>query len=290
MFPLDIFSVEPLLEVVPKMAVPKAANAKGGRRQAPVEPPPPLGGPDVAGDPFQGWKLGVNPNPNLINPPHAPPANATLTPEFEEYLGQTLKRPIDVFQFVFPDNELEQWVSCTNGYAVRLSVDPAPPFWYHGYTLSHSRTHWPVWWVRELVDRPLALPELKAFLGLGLLFGVVRLPKLQDYWSDRIPHVALSVGQVMARDRYRAINSGLQVLDRRRDAEWARIPEYDGLGTYWKIGDYMKRWRERVTSMVKPGRDVTMDETGKLFQLPLPSALSSRETTGHAFPSTHEKC
>jgi hypothetical protein len=105
------------------------------------------------------------------------------------------------------------------------------------------------------------LPELKVFLGLQLLMGVVKLPKLQDYWSDRIPLVTFSFSNHMTRDRFRAINSGLQVLDRSRDNEWEALEEYQDLGTYWKIGDYMKRWRARVTNMVSPGRNVTIDET-----------------------------
>lgn len=112
--------------------------------------------------------------------------------------------------------------------------------------------------------KPLDLQELKAFLGLLLSMGSLKLPKLQDYWGTSVPLYRTSYGNVMSRDRFRAIASALQVIDRARDAEWSQLPDYRDCGTYWKIGDYMKDWRGRITSMVSPGRELTIDEIGTI--------------------------
>ena len=122
--------------------------------------------------------------------------------------------------------------------------------------------NWPPSWAQIIVKDPITLDEIRKMVGLMLMMGLIRLGKLRDYWSKRLVLVRAPFSSVMTRQRFIAIQACLQVIDRRREEEHIANPEYDGLGAYWKIGECMGGWKERITSMVDSAKFYTLDETG----------------------------
>ena len=48
--------------------------------------------------------------------------------------------------------------------------------------------------------RPITNPEMKTFLGLLLLMGIIHKPKLHLYWSTGIYYSTPTLAQIMSRD------------------------------------------------------------------------------------------
>ena len=103
-------------------------------------------------------------------------------------------------------------------------------------------------------------------IGLMLMMSLIKLPKLRDYWSDRLFLIEAPFASIMSRERFTAIQACLQVVDRSREQELKSDPSFEGLGAYWKIARMMTAWKTRITSMISGGQYYTLDETGTGFE------------------------
>lgn len=94
--------------------------------------------------------------------------------------------PLDWFNLLFDENLiLDRIVSHTNRYALDLFCSPATK-------LTSRITRW----------KDITVEELKIFIGLLLLMGIIKLNRLQDYWSTHRLFNFPSFREYMSRDRF----------------------------------------------------------------------------------------
>ncbi|XP_067026427.1 piggyBac transposable element-derived protein 4-like [Acropora muricata] len=86
---------------------------------------------------------------------------------------------IDFFYLMFPEDLIEHIVTETNRYARECTAAKPDP---------------------ERFDT--MLEEIKAFLGLHVLFGIKQLPAIRLYWSNDPLIGVLAVQKVMSRNRF----------------------------------------------------------------------------------------
>ena len=84
--------------------------------------------------------------------------------DFNEHTGPTILNleftELDYFTQIFPQEAIDLIVSSTNHYADQSQLIKTDPYWS--------------------VTSPA---EIKAYIGLNILFGIVALPTLDHYWS-----------------------------------------------------------------------------------------------------------
>ena len=105
---------------------------------------------------------------------------------------------------------------------------------------------------------PTSIPEIKAFFGLAIAMGVVRQPRMWDYWRQKqwLFHL-LAFSEVMPRDRFLQIYRYLHVLD---DSQ--AIPRgnanHDPL---IKVRTLLDLLQTRFRNLYNPGRELSIDES-----------------------------
>lgn len=105
---------------------------------------------------------------------------------------------LDFLQLFIPDTFLEGVLKNTNCYARRRRREKGSP----------EEQYW---------KEPLTLEELKAYLGLCVLFGISPMPAYHLYWSKSPYFGNDGVKRVMAKRRYEKINEYLHVSDPQSD-------------------------------------------------------------------------
>ena len=84
--------------------------------------------------------------------------------DFNEHTGPTILNleftELDYFTQIFPQEAIDLIVSSTNHYAAQCQLIKTDPYW----TVTSAA-------------------EIKAYIGLNILFGIVVLPTLDHYWS-----------------------------------------------------------------------------------------------------------
>ena len=133
----------------------------------------------------------------------------------------------------------------TNRYAAQVHEMERPRF--------VRRDHpWPPKFLEAW--QPLHVPELKVFLGLTFGFGLVRVPKLRDYWCGQtlfydFPRLATH----MARDRFFAIKRCLHFVDNNDDS-------VDRTDPFNKVRPLLERLRKTSKELYHPGEFLSLDE------------------------------
>lgn len=77
------------------------------------------------------------------------------------------KSPVEFYSLLVTDTLLQKIVDCTNQFAIAKISN------MHEATSGARVRRW----------SPTNLEEMKRFFGLILFMGLVKLPKLADYWS-----------------------------------------------------------------------------------------------------------
>ena len=117
--------------------------------------------------------------------------------------------PMDFFELFLDEAFYEYWKTQTNLYAQQhLSANPDLP--------EYSR--------HQQMGR-CYLPEMKKFIALYLLTGIIQKPEIGQYWSTNPIIRTPFFNEVMARNRFQSIleflhfndNSGYQPNDLQRD-------------------------------------------------------------------------
>jgi hypothetical protein len=100
---------------------------------------------------------------------------------------------------------------------------------------------------------PTEAEEMKNFFGLCLQMGVVKLPKLRDYWSSRPVFGGYPIGsQVMPRNRFEKLMANLHLADN---------ASFDGSDRLYKISPFITLFNAACERIYRPGRDVCIDES-----------------------------
>ena len=140
-------------------------------------------------------------------------------------------RAIDIFQLFFTVEVWELLVAMTNKYAK-----------------SKITQGW----------KETDVAEMKAFFGLILAMGLLRLPKMKDYWqkTNWVLHVK-SFGEIMARNRFMQLYRFLHVADNDKF-----VPRGDnGYDPLFKIRLFLDILSKQFRNIYKPGQDICIDES-----------------------------
>lgn len=140
---------------------------------------------------------------------------------------------IDFFYLMFPEELIEHIVVETNRYAQEcIATNPD----------------------REWFETTLA--EMKAFIGLHVLFGIKQLPATRLYWSQD-PLIGVPfVTKVMSRNRFDKLSKYLH-LNNNANQVPREDPAYDKL---FKVRPVLDRVIQCCKMELRPQRDLSVDE------------------------------
>ena len=153
--------------------------------------------------------------------------------------------PMAVWCEFVPRGILALIVRETNRYAEQLRVMPKPTF---------ARADHP--WPPRFLDawKDLSVRELKAFLGLSYAFGLIKAPRLRDYWSTTKMFFNFPLlSRVMSRDRFFVIKRCLHFVDN-VDAG------VDHEDPFYKVRPLLASLHERSRELYQPGMNLAIDE------------------------------
>ena len=147
--------------------------------------------------------------------------------------------PADFLGLLMTEELLQILVDQTNLYAVK-SISRLP-------NLPHSRIN--KW-------KPVTVKEMKEFLGLYFLTGLVWKPELQLFWKKDTVHETPYFGKVMSRNRFQIILRFLHFSD----------AEDTGADRLYKIRPVLNYLQDRFQTMFQPGQDISIDEGTLLWR------------------------
>ena len=148
-------------------------------------------------------------------------------------------RAIDYFAFFFDDVMWERLVEETNRYAEQQRAANPP---------SAAAPRWD----------PVTVTVVKAFVGLTLAMGILRLPHRHDYWRKVKWLFATQFSQVMSRDRFDLIWRYFHLQD-----NTVQPAETDAL---WKLRWYIDHLVNNFKDTYIPDEHVTIDESMVKFK------------------------
>lgn len=156
--------------------------------------------------------------------------------------------PIDYFQLYFTDAIVDIICRETNRYAQQYIVaneaNLRPKSIVHDWTPTNAN-------------------EMKAFLGLCVLMGVIHKPRVSMYWStDSFYHTPL-FGQVMSRKRFQLLQRFLHFQDNQDPAYNPDDPDRDRL---YKVRTVINMMRERFNTIYYPPENLSIDESLVLYK------------------------
>lgn len=162
----------------------------------------------------------------------------TECPGIKRNLRMTMinKRPADFYALLVTDDILNKIVDCTNAFAMAK------------ITQSNEASMG----ARIRAWFPTNLAEIKRFFGLVLYMGIVRLPKISDYWAnDKI------TGQqfprtVMSRNRFEVLLSMLHFSQNDNENATDRLH---------RVRDLVEVMNDNFKNTYTPGEDLCIDES-----------------------------
>ena len=161
-------------------------------------------------------------------------------PDFVSATGINFELPdnptlFNFFSAFVGDDLLEQIVNETNLYARQKFADsPA----------------------RLAKFQPVTLGEIKAFIGINIIMGMVRQPSLNSYWSSDDFFGNVGIKKVMPRNRFQEINNFLHFNDSSREVARGN-PGHDRL---FKVRPVLNYVRSKFETNFKPTKNIAVDE------------------------------
>lgn len=144
--------------------------------------------------------------------------------------------PLDFLKLFFTDDFWQLVVSETNRYAEQYLEQ-------HGDTLpQHAIAR--SW-------RPVTVPEMKVFMSLHLLMGIVWKPELDHYWSTDAATSTPAFGKAMSRRRWMSIMQFLHFCDN------SAPPNNDKLR---KLRPLIELFVNRFQTVYMPSQRISIDE------------------------------
>ncbi|CAG4992906.1 unnamed protein product [Colias eurytheme] len=146
--------------------------------------------------------------------------------------------PGEYFSLVVPDKIFESIAIQTNLFAEQAGQSSKPS----------SRSH--SW-------KPTTINEIKQVFGLILYMGLVKLPKIADYWSTNQIFGQKFPGTVMSRNRFELILKNLHYVNNETADKSDRI---------YKIRPLIEELNETFQKSYAPKEDVCVDESQVPFR------------------------
>ncbi|XP_069819668.1 piggyBac transposable element-derived protein 4-like [Dendropsophus ebraccatus] len=160
--------------------------------------------------------------------------------------------PVDFFYLFVGDEVLGLIVEQTNLYA-RQYITQKPTCTY--------ATSW----------RPTSVAEIKKFLGLTLLMGVVKKPSIRSYWSVRATHSTPVFAAIMSRTRYETLMRFMHFNDKAQCPP-RNDPNFDRL---YKLRPLLSLLQQTFLTVYTPDKQLAVDESLMNFK----GRLSFRQFT-----------
>jgi uncharacterized protein YxeA len=156
-------------------------------------------------------------------------------------------KAIDFFQLYLDDDLINHFVTQTNKYADDYLRNPPTPL------KPKSRAHdW----------TPTNADEMKTFLALTMLMGIIHKPSISLYWSTDPLYSTPLFSQVMLRNRYQIILKFFHLNDNDTAAPRDH-PDYDRLHKLRPLIDHMY---EKFQTVYAPGQHMSLDEAMVLWK------------------------
>ena len=169
-----------------------------------------------------------------------------ILPNYSAYPGgrvnMTNKTPLDFFDLLITDDIIEKIVGETNLYANQFLEN-------NGELPKYSRVH--VW-----EKKAFCAGELLKFFGIILCMGLIRYPKLEDYWSTSWPFHTRTFSDVMSRDRFSVILKFFHLNDSSKFIPKGS-PGYDPL---YKLRPLLEPLLRNFRSNFIIGKELSVDE------------------------------
>lgn len=174
--------------------------------------------------------------------------NSDDDPTLPEYTQQphctqdmTNKSPLDFFQLFITDSILETVVAQTNLFAQQ-------------YLDSHElkqRSR-----VQQWVKSPHNMAELRKFLALIIIMGLISYPSIEDYWVTSWPFAISTFSSIMSRDRFSLLLRFLHLNDSTKYIPKGE-PGYDPL---YKLRPFVDPLIANFKAAFTLGRELSVDE------------------------------
>ena len=156
---------------------------------------------------------------------------------------------LDFFSRFFTDDVWMLLVTETNLYA------------NNNYVASPSSREW----------SPVSMEEMKAFLGLLILIAILKLPRLEMYWSKQHPIIETpGISNVMSRNRFQQIFRFFHLTSSSVQVHSVGHPGYDRL---FKVRKFLDLVCPKFENEYTPHKQVTIDEA----MIPFKGRLSFKQ-------------
>ena len=169
--------------------------------------------------------------------------------DFKENVGvfhdlEVGAEPLQYFQLFFPDYVFLMIATETNRYAEEVQEEKG------------ADSKW----------RPTTTQEMKLYTAVNVMMGIHILPHVENYWSTDDKLNVPCISRLTSRTRFEKLGQYLRVNDR---ADYAPRGQ-PGFYPLFKVRQLPEIFRERCSSLRKPGRAVSIDEAmvkfnGRLF-------------------------
>lgn len=154
---------------------------------------------------------------------------------FPRHIAAHRSLPIEYFSLLFSDVLIDEIVQNTNGYAD----------WVFGRGLVTYR------W--KETDKT----EIKAFLGLAIIFGLIPVKCYKTYWNNDSFLGNAGIKSVMTRKRYEQLNRFFHVSDRSKEVENSQVAGYDRL---YKVRNVINTVSRKIINHNIPTAEQSIDE------------------------------
>ena len=187
----------------------------------------------------------VNPDRQWVRANLSPPQNVPFTGQSEIHVNTDGFEPIDFFKLFIDDDLMNYLVAETNTFAEQFVRD--------NNLKRRSRVH--EWY-------PTNPKEMKEFLGLTFLMGIVQKPTISMYWSNDPLYSTPIFKQVMNRDRYLLLLKFLHY----NNNDNMPAPNDENADKLFKLRPLVDHLFEKFQDVYTPSREICIDESLLLWK------------------------
>lgn len=158
-----------------------------------------------------------------------------------QYMFSPDEKPSEIFKRYFSDEIIKQITRETNKYA-ECYINSAQGQQYLAEKKRSKVARW----------KDINEEDIRVYLGINMLIGIVRLPSWREYWDSHSPLLVTNIPKIMNYTKYDLINKFLQV-DASATFESALANQNNKIKFFKLIVDNFQK-------MVIPNENLTIDE------------------------------
>ena len=105
--------------------------------------------------------------------------------------------------------------------------------------------------------KEITTEDMKCFLAHCMIMGIIRKPKIEDYWAREAILRTPFFGKYMSRNKFQSILGNLHVNDNRNMPKNKDHPRHNPMH---KVGPFLEMCQKNFKSCLIPERDLSLDE------------------------------